>query len=381
MQGAVTVFTLFGIPIRLHFSWVIILLLLTWSLSNSYFPSIYPDWSGRTYWAMGILGSLLLFSSVLAHELSHSLVALSRGHKVKSITLFILGGVSQMADEPDSPGEEFWIAAAGPMSSLLLGAAFLAVFWVVGGEGNEQLRGLSSYLGVVNLVLGVFNLVPGYPLDGGRVLRSVVWRSTGSLERATAVASSVGVAVGTAMIIGGIFVIFSVAFATGIWLVLIGWFVRSSASASRRRTRATATLTMSGKTVADAINPRFPRVRQGDSVRDVVDTFSERGFQRAFLVMSDDRLEGIVTTSDLRSVASDLWRSTSISDVMTPRERLVTVASSDPLEKALALLSRYGYQQLPVVDGGRAVGLLSRADIFRALQISELIGGNKGAHP
>ena len=380
MERAVTVFTLFGIPIRLHFSWVIILLLLTWWLSTSYFPSIYPDWSGRTYWSIGILGSVLLFSSVLAHELSHSLVALSRGHKVKSITLFILGGVSQMADEPDSPGEEFWIAAAGPLSSLLLGAAFLAVFWAVGRDGNEQLRGLSSYLGVANVVLGVFNLVPGYPLDGGRVLRSVVWRTTGSLDRATAVASSVGVVVGTAMMIGGIFVIFSVGFVTGIWLVFIGWFVRSSASASRRRTRATATLSMSGMTVADATNPQFPRVRSGDSVRDVVGTFSESGFQRAFLVMSDDRLEGIVTASDLRSVASELWRSTSISEVMTLRERLVTVASSDPLEKALVLLSRYGYQQLPVVDGGRAVGLLSRANIFRALQISELIGGNKGAH-
>lgn len=371
MQGAVTVFTLFGIPIRLHFSWVFIFFLLAWSLARSYFPSSYPDWSGGVYWAMGILGSVLLFSSVLAHELSHSLVAMSRGHKVKSITLFILGGVSQMADEPDSPGEEFWIAAAGPLTSLCLGAACWLVFVVVGSDGNEQIRGLSGYLGLVNIVLGVFNLVPGYPLDGGRVLRSVVWKSTGSLRRATVVASNVGVAVGVLLMATGVFVAFAFAFVTGIWLVFIGWFVQSSAAASRGMARVAVSL--SGKTVADAMQREYPVVEPGASVRDVVDSFAERGFQRAFLVMLGDTLQGILTVSDLRSVASDAWKATAITEVMTPRERVTVVAPSDPLEKALVLISQAGYHQLPVVADGRVVGLVNRADILRVLEISELI--------
>jgi Zn-dependent protease/predicted transcriptional regulator len=378
MQSAVTIFTLFGIPIRLHVSWVFILLVLTWSLSNSYFPASYPEWSGGTYWAMGLLGSMLLFSSVLVHELSHSLAALARGHRVKSITLFILGGVSQMADEPDGPGEEFWIAAAGPLSSLGLGVAFWLLFWVVGSEGNEQIRGLTFYLGFVNLVLGVFNLVPGYPLDGGRVLRSAVWKSTGSLERATTVASRVGIGVGVLMMVAGVAVAFSFAFTTGIWLVFIGWFVRSSASASASatasRARARGPVSLSGKTVADVTRQHFPSVQPGASVRDVVDSFAVRGFQQAFLVITDDGLHGIVTASDLRSVASESWKSTAISDVMTPRERLVTVAPADPLEKALVLMARSDHQQLPVVGRGRAVGLVTRADAMNALQIPEPFG-------
>ena len=191
MAGSLQIGRIFGIGIRLHFSWIFIFFLIAWSLASSYLPESFPGWSRGTYWGIAILGSLFAFVSVLLHELSHSLVAISRGYKVRSITFFLLGGVSEIEEEAARPGEEFWIAVVGPLSSLILAGIFWALFVFVGSGGNEQVRALAMFLGTINLVVGVFNLIPGFPLDGGRVLRSIVWRSTGSLERATRVAAGV----------------------------------------------------------------------------------------------------------------------------------------------------------------------------------------------
>src|SRR5918996_5570123 len=191
MSGTFQLGRLFGIDIKFHFTWIFIFLLVAWSLAGAYLPANYPGWSTSTYWTVGIIGSALLFASVLVHELSHSLVAISRGYKVSGITLFFLGGVSEIAEEATKASEEFWIAVVGPASSIILAA----VFWVllqVNPGGNPQAEALFQYLAFINVALAVFNLIPAFPMDGGRVLKAAVWQAPGNLLRGKAVAASIG---------------------------------------------------------------------------------------------------------------------------------------------------------------------------------------------
>jgi len=203
LEGGVPLGRLFGISIRLHYSWFFIFALVTWALAVSYFPSNYPDWSLWTYWAIGLATSLLFFTSVLLHELSHSVVAQAAGIPINSITLFIFGGISQMTKEPEKPSTEFRVALAGPLSSLVISAVFWGIW--LGARGSvEPLEALAFWLGWINMILAVFNLIPGFPLDGGRVLRSILWWRGGDLRGATRTASTIGRTIGYLFIFGGI---------------------------------------------------------------------------------------------------------------------------------------------------------------------------------
>ncbi|MDP7286290.1 MAG: site-2 protease family protein, partial [Dehalococcoidales bacterium] len=238
MGGAFNLGKIFGIQFRLHYSWFFVFGLITVSLAWQYFPFIYPGWGSGTYWAVGIVASLLFFTSVVAHELAHSLVGRANGIPVKSITLFIFGGVAHMTREAARYGAEFRMAVAGPVASLLIGGLFFLLHLLL-GDMSELIAAMAFWLATINVVLAVFNLIPGFPLDGGRVFRSLLWRFSGDYQRATQIATRVGRGVGYAFILGGISMIFLFPqqWFSGLWLALIGWFLSSVASASYRRAR------------------------------------------------------------------------------------------------------------------------------------------------
>src|SRR5919106_1326610 len=282
MSGTFQLGRLFGIDIKFHFTWIFIFLLVAWSLAGAYLPANYPGWSTSTYWTVGIIGSTLLFASVLVHELSHSLVAISRGYKVSGITLFFLGGVSEIAEEATKASEEFWIAVVGPASSIILAAVFWVLLRVISGI-NSQVEALLQYLAFINLALALFNLIPAFPMDGGRVLKDIVWQTTGSLPKANTVATTVGSLLGYGLIGVGIIIAFSTGnFLSGLWLVFIGWFIQSAASSTRHQYRVQTAL--SGLTVRDGMQGEVPTVEPGVTVQELLEQYVTKEFQRVYLV-------------------------------------------------------------------------------------------------
>ena len=234
MKGVFKLTTVAGVDIGVHYTWLFAFALITWTLASNWFPSDYPHWHAYTYWVTAILAALLLFASLLVHEMAHSLVAIARGHVVRGITLFIFGGVSDIGSKTRSAWDEFLIAFVGPMSSLALSlAGFLALRAGVGG-GGSPVEGILIYFTLANLLVGLFNLLPGFPLDGGRVLRSIVWATTGSMSRATAIASMVGIGFGWLLISGGVFIAITDDVVSGLWMGFIGWYLKDSAIAVRR---------------------------------------------------------------------------------------------------------------------------------------------------
>ena len=370
MPGSLRVGHVFGIDVRVHFSWLFIFLLVSWSLASSYLPTEYPGWDQSAYWGVGIAGSTLLFLSVLLHEFSHSLVALSRGHRVRGITLFVLGGVSEIEQEATNAGEEFLIAVVGPATSVVLAAIFWGLFWAT-PSSQPELEALLGYLAFVNLVLAVFNLVPAYPLDGGRVLKALVWRVTGSMARSVTVAGVTGTALGVGlMVLGGVLAVLYGNVVSGLWLVFIGWFIQSSAKASRRHQIARTAL--QGRTVRDAMEREFPTVGPGVTLQDLVDHHITRDFRESYVVAFGAAFLGLVSASDVRSVPPEERRSRYVTEVMARAAPEVTIGPDAPLDMALERLSSGSADRLVVVDGGRAIGLLTQRDISRIVDVSRL---------
>ena len=293
MSGTFGLGRLFGVRIQVHFSWVFIFALIAWSLASSWLPSRY-EWSTTQYWVVGIIGSALLFICVLIHELSHSLEAIRRGLRVKSITLFFLGGFSEIDGESRSASEEFWVSVVGPVASLGLASFFGLLYLNLRGSASP-IAALTQYLMFVNLLIGLFNLIPAFPLDGGRVLRSLVWKATQSQERATRVASLTGSVLGFGLIGVGVVAIFTNSLITGIWLMFIGWFIQSTASSVRQSN--SERLVVSGRTVGDAMDRQLRIVPPGLSLRRLVDEYIVAQMQRAYLVMLGDTFYGLITVS------------------------------------------------------------------------------------
>jgi len=324
MPGSFRIGKIAGIDIDIHVSWIIILVLLTVSLATGWFPQLYPGWSSATYWVVGLISALLLFVSVLLHELAHSLVARRRGLPVKSITLFIFGGVSNIEQEPKSPGVEFQMAVVGPLTSLLIGAVCYLLLLPLRGT-NSPLEGILYYLAVTNILLGVFNLIPGFPLDGGRVLRSIVWRITGSLTKATRAASITGQTIAYLFILLGIWLFFAGNILDGIWLGFIGWFLLSAAQSANTQVMLQSTLR--GVTVGEVMNPTPPTVPANISLQKLIDEyFLPRGLRFA-LVIQGDRLAGLITLSDIRHVPREQWEYIPVGQAMIPVVRLHVAVS------------------------------------------------------
>jgi Zn-dependent protease/CBS domain-containing protein len=371
MGGTIVIGRILGIDIKIHFSWVLIFLLVAWSLANTQFRTEYPEWSANVRWGMGILGSILLFSSVLFHELSHSILALIRGHRVRGITLFILGGVSEIEEEAHKPGEEFWIAFVGPLSSFFLAGMFYLLAWQTEGV-NDYVYALSSYLWFINALLGVFNLIPGYPMDGGRVLKAAVWRATGNLSRATRVAARSGMLVGFLMMVSGLGLALALQDLSGLWLVFVGWFLTSAAASTRQQETVRAHL--SGRKVREAMRTGVPSVPPGISVQRLVDEYMTRGFERVYLVVLGDTVHGLVSAADVAALAPEERANKYVTEIMVRPPNIVYVGLDDPLELAMQKMSAGEFHQLPVLEDGKPVGMLSRGDVMRVLELSSLVG-------
>ncbi len=376
MHSSVRLGRLAGIDIGIHYTWLFAFALIAWSLAVGYFPGAVPGAGAGTDWALGIIAALLLFASVLLHELSHSLVARARGLTVDSITLFIFGGVSNLRTEATSARDEFLVAVVGPVSSLVLAG----IFWLL-GQGfapDSAVGAVLGYLAFVNLLLGAFNLVPGFPLDGGRVLRSLVWGATGDLRRATVVASYAGQAVGWLLIFWGLARLLGGDFLGGLWTAFIGWFLNGAAESTRQEELRREVL--QGVPVSALMDPSPALATPGLSVQDFVfGDVLQRG-HRALPVVEAGRLVGIVTLGDAKQLPQDAWPTTPVSTIMTAVP-LRTVAPDADLREAIRLMAESGLHQLPVVRDGRVAGLLSRADIVRYLQVREELHLRPGTVP
>ena len=379
MTDAVTLFRVGGIPVRVHASWLVIVGLLTWSLSVGYFPQVLPDLPAIAYWTKGLLATLLLFASVFLHELSHALVARRYGIPVSSITLHIFGGVSQLEREADRPDVEFLVAVVGPLTSFAI-AAVLGVAQRV-FDPSPDIRATLGYLIVVNLSVGVFNLVPGFPLDGGRLLRSLLWKLKGSFQWATQVATQVGSGFAFLLMGFGVFRALSGEFVGGLWLVLIGTFLRQAAEGSYQQLvlrRALANLTV-GQIMTRDVVPIGPEL----SVARVVDEFFWRHHVSTFPVVDGGRVVGILGLDRVKRLPRERWAETTVRDAMLPISDALTTTSETPLWEAFEKLTRNGVGRLAVLDGGRLAGYLSIRDVAHILAVTgargESASGPRGA--
>ena len=371
MPGSFRIFRIAGIDINIHISWLIILVFLTFSLATGWFPITYPGSSTTTYYLLGFIASILLFVSVLLHELAHSFVARSRGLQVKSIVLFIFGGVSNIEQEPQTPGIEFSMAFVGPLVSLLIGVVCYGLLLLVRGT-HSLIVPILSYLALMNIILGIFNLIPGFPLDGGRVLRSIIWKATGNFQTATNITTFVGQAFAYLIILWGILLFFAGNAFNGLIIIFTGWFLLTSAQSAR--SQSVLDTAFRGVTVNQIMNTNVMTVPANISLQKLVDEyFLPRGLRSAF-VMQGDQLAGLITLSDIRHVPRDQWPQTPVGYAMIPLERLHTITPQQNVKDVLPLMTGQDVNQLAVVQDGRLVGVLTREGILRSLEIRRNLG-------
>jgi len=371
MPGSFRIFRIAGIDINIHISWLIILVFLTFSLATGWFPITYPGSSTATYYLLGFIASILLFVSVLLHELAHSFVARSRGLQVKSIVLFIFGGVSNIEQEPQTPGIEFSMAFVGPLVSLLIGVVCYGLWLLVRGT-HSLIVPILSYLALMNIILGIFNLIPGFPLDGGRVLRSIIWKATGNFQTATNITTFVGQAFAYLIILWGILLFFAGNAFNGLIIIFTGWFLLTSAQSARSQSMLDTAFR--GVTVNQIMDTNVLTVPANISLQKLVDEyFLPRGLRSAF-VMQGDQLAGLITLSDIRHVPRDQSPQTPVGFAMIPLERLHTITPQQNVKDVLPLMTGQDVNQLAVVQDGRLVGVLTREGILRSLEIRRNLG-------
>jgi Zn-dependent protease len=361
---------IFGIPIGLDYSWFLIFALLTWLLATSYFPAEFKHWPQPLYWFMGAVTAVMLFGSVLLHELGHSVVALRQKVPVRSITLFLFGGVAQIGAEPPSAIAEFFIAVAGPLVSLFLGLLFYAIQPAV--AGSQPLLGLAKYLAYINLALVLFNLIPGYPLDGGRVFRAIVWAITKNMRRATLIAANVGRFFGFLFIFVGVWQMFTGDFGGGLWIAFIGWFLDNAASGQVQQAMFQGLL--AGHKVSQAMSNQCASVPSDLMLQQVVDEQILDGGHRCFLVNRGGEIVGLMTLHRIREVPRSEWGKTSVAQAMLPLQKLKRLSPDGELWPALQQMDRDGVNQLPVMRDDQVVGMLSREDVVTFLRTLQELG-------
>lgn len=379
MGSSIKLGRIFGIDVGIHWSWAFIFLIVTWSFADV-LGSTYKSWNGAQLWIAGAAIAIVFFLSILAHELSHAIVSNRAGLPVRSITLFVFGGVSNLTREPDTPGMEFRIAIVGPLSSLVLGGLFAGA-WAALYNVNEGLAGISAYLAVINASLAVFNMLPGFPLDGGRVFRSIVWARNKNRLRATHTASQAGQWIAYIIMgLGVVYVFFGDLF-SGIWFLLIGFFLRNASAASYEQLVIETTL--SGIAVRDVMQTEVYRVPPDTSLDELVHEYVLKHNARSFAVMAAGDFAGLITLTDIRKVPRDEWATTSVYRAMTPATRLHTVSPNESLTRVLQMMAMHDVNQLPVVQGRELLGMLDRADVLRFIHVRQEVGqhGGDGAKP
>ena len=361
MRSQIKLGSVFGIKIGIHYSWFVIAFLIVLSLVAQ-FDATNPRWGNGVVLPMAVGTAILFFASLLLHELAHSLVASAHGIPVREITLFALGGVSQIEKNPASAKLEFWMAFVGPLTSAILGLLCLGTANALGDAANRPAIAMLLWLGYINLVLAVFNLIPGYPLDGGRILRALIWWKTGNEERSTQLAARTGQVVGLCFIGYGVLRFFAGASIGGLWIAFIGWFLLQAARESY--TRAGLSHALTGIRVADVMTHSYPTAGGSMTVQSFVDDALLRTGQRAFFVADGGTIEGLVTPHEVKQIGRDRWPGVTLHDIMRPMKDLRTVTPDEPLIKALETMSRYDLNQLPVVSNSHVEGMLSRAQLI-----------------
>ncbi len=361
---------IFGIPVDLDYTWFLIVALMTWMFAATYYPAEFPGWPALTYWILGVTTALLLFASVLLHELGHSVVALRYEIPVSRITLFIFGGVAQIASEPPRASAEFFIAIAGPVVSFALSA----VFAILGGllQGFGPAFALAKYLAYINGMLGAFNLIPGFPLDGGRVFRAIVWAVTRNMRKATLVAASVGRFFAFVFILVGVWQLFVGNVGTGLWIAFIGWFLESAASAQVQRQLIQGLLT--GHRVAEIMSRNYAEIPAGATLQQLVDGHIMVTGRRSFLVRSGDSVVGLLTLHRVKEIPRADWQSTTVAQVMIPLSDVKRLSPDAELWPSLEWMDRDGVNQLPVMSDGRIEGMLCRDDVITFLRTLRELG-------
>ena len=393
MRSGLKIARLFGVDVYVDWSWLLIFLLVTWNLAGAVFPSLHPGWGTAIDIALGVAASLLFFFSVLLHELAHSIVANARGLPVRRITLFFFGGVSNIQQEPASAKTEFLMAVVGPLTSIVLG---VALAWLGAGRlslssqtpfdaaailgGLSPLATMLVWLGPVNVILGLFNLIPAFPLDGGRILRSILWAASHNLRRATRWATAIGQAFSWLLIVAGIAMAFGATvpvlgsgLINGIWLVFIGWFIISAAVQSYQRVLIEDLL--EGVPVTRLMREPTLAISPTTSINALVSDHMLRGEERAFPVLDGGQLVGMVYAEDVRKVDRSAWDLTTVQDVMAPAAELDELTPHDDAMDAFRKMARKDMRQLPVVQNGQLVGVLRRSDILRWLKVQSEMRG------
>ena len=367
MKGSLYLGRVMGISFGLHYSWFPIFALLTATLALEYFPE---DWSTASRWPVALATSLLFFASILAHELAHSAVAMRNGIPVKSITLFFFGGMAQISREARRPATELTMAAVGPLCSVAIGAVLLAI-WALTNNIYEPVALIAIYLASINFILAAFNMVPGFPLDGGRILRSLIWLATGNRRRATRIATISGRAIGHLFVFAGLLSAILFLGLGGLMLAVIGFVIQAAASSSYRQLLLRDAL--EGLRGRDVLSPYCPVVSPDLSLRSLVEEFLLPSGHRFFLVGDRDVFEGAITPEALRYVPRERWATTPVGEVMTAAEKLGTAS---PDEDALSILERMEdneVETLPVIGEGRVLGIVEREYLLQIMHLrSEL---------
>jgi Zn-dependent protease len=359
-----------GIPIGADPSWFLIFILVTWMLAASYFPGEFKSWPTAQYWLVGAVTAVLFFVSVVLHELGHSIVALRYKIPVTSITLFIFGGIARIAAEPPSAGAEFFIALAGPLTSFLLAVIFGLLQAI--SSSLAPVFAAVKYLAYINGSLALFNLIPGFPLDGGRVFRAIVWGFTHNLRRATQIAATLGRMVAFIFILFGVWEILQGNWANGLWIAFIGWFLENAASGQIQQQQIHNLL--AGHTVAQAMSHNCATASVSLTLQELVDRHILGEGQRCLMLTRGEEVAGLLTLHHIREIPRDHWTTVTAGEVMTPISKMKQTRPEVGLEEALEEMGADGVNQLPVMKNGQVEGMLSREDIIHYLRTLHQLG-------
>jgi Zn-dependent protease/CBS domain-containing protein len=375
VRGQIRLIRVFGVELGLHYSWVIIATLITFSL-GSYFRGVHPEWSTGVVWTCALVTGALFFVGLFAHELAHAVVAKLRGLPIRRITLFALGGMAQIEKEPTRASTEFWMAIVGPITSMVIGGGLLALAVALGWPWRTiprtPLLAIMVWLGYINLGLAAFNMIPGFPLDGGRVLRAIIWGITKQADRSTRIAARIGQLVGIAFIVYGVYQFLRGAGVNGLWLAFIGWFLLNAAGATYMQSRADRALR--GINVSQVMTQECDTVDGSIPIQDFVDHYLLATGRRCFVVVNNGRTAGLVTPAEVRRVDREQWAHTSVQAVTKPLDRIHAVAGSTPVLRAMEIMAREDVNQLPVISDGRFEGIVTRAHILQLLHSRSELG-------
>ena len=361
---------IFCIPLRIDFSWFLIFALVTWTLATGYFPNEFKNWSTAVYWTDVVITAFVFFASVLLHELGHSLVALRYKIPVRGITLYIFGGASEITSEPTSPLSDFWITLSGPIVSFALAGIFALLTMVV--TGFDLILAPVKYLAYINLLLGLFNMITGYPLDGGTVLMSIIWGVTHNKHWAVLISASIGSFFAYVLILLGAYQALSGSLMNGLWIAFIGWFILNASGSEVRRERLKGVL--SGHKVSEAMSLAYTIVYADTTLQYLVDEHILGSGRRFFIIKKDEQMIGLLTLHHLQNVPREKWPTTTVNEVMIPIPQLKQIGPDTEIWQAIQEMDRDGVNQLPVMKDGQIHGMLTREDVISFLRKPRVAG-------